>query len=619
MIGEGTWGLHPRPQFKREHYFSLNGEWKLNGNAIVVPFPPESDLSGYESEIPDTLRYEKTFYIPDSFMLDRIILHFEAVDQAAEVMVNGVLAGMHEGGYLPFSFDITEYVRRDGENCLEVLAKDELSLDYPYGKQSKNPKGMWYTPVSGIWQTVWLENVPDIYIERLVIKPELDRINLKVICNKQVDSCSVRIKPHVNGEGDYNKVRDKVADIIEVELQDGKGEIIIPNPVNWTPDNPYLYDMTITVCEDTVESYFALRTIEIKDVNGVNRVCLNDKPIFLHGVLDQGYFKDGIFLPADENEYEKDILAMKELGFNLLRKHIKIEPEYFYYACDKLGMLVMQDMVNNGSYSFVRDTLLPTIGIKRNDRRLNKSERGRQIFKEHTKGTIEHLYNHPSIIAYTIFNEGWGQFNSDEMYDYVKELDDTRLVDSTSGWFAQTKNDFDSEHIYFRLKKLKVKDRPLFVTECGGYKFLDKEHFFGKKEYGYGTCKDKTDLTNRIKTMYEKMIIPYIKDGVCGCIYTQLSDVEGEINGLYTYDRVVCKVDKEQMIDVADRIGKEISATGCNQQEAVIRCSICTGEQVAGFKDAATGKFKEVMLIKDEKDLERFMKMYGVESVKREY
>ena len=312
-------------------------------------------------------------------------------------------------------------------------------------------------------------------------------------------------------------------------------------------------------------------------------------------------------------------LLMKELGFNLLRKHIKIEPEYFYYACDKLGMLVMQDMVNNGSYSFVRDTLLPTIGIKRNDRRLNKSERGRQIFKEHTKGTIEHLYNHPSIIAYTIFNEGWGQFNSDEMYDYVKELDNTRLVDSTSGWFAQTKNDFDSEHIYFRLKKLKVKDRPLFVTECGGYKFLDKEHFFGKKEYGYGTCNDKTDLTNRIKTMYEKMIIPYIKDGVCGCIYTQLSDVEGEINGLYTYDRVVCKVDKEQMIDVADRIGKQISATGCNQQEAVIRCSICTGEQVAGFKDAATGKFKEVMLIKDEKDLERFMKMYGVESVKREY
>ena len=315
MIGEGTWGLHPRPQLKREHYFNLNGEWKLNGNAIAVPFPPESDLSGYESEIPDTLRYEKTFYIPDSFEFDRIILHFGAVDQVAEVMVNGVLAGKHEGGYLPFSFDITEYVRRDGENRLEVLARDELSLDYPYGKQSKNPKGMWYTPVSGIWQTVWLENVPDIYIERLVIKPELDRINLKVVCNKQVDSCSVRIKPHDNGDGDYNKVRDrlldngnvdygkvqdKLSDIIEVELQDGKGEIVIPNPVNWTPDNPYLYDMVITACEDTVESYFALRTIEIKNVNGVNRVCLNNKPIFLHGVLDQGYFKDGIFLPADE-------------------------------------------------------------------------------------------------------------------------------------------------------------------------------------------------------------------------------------------------------------------------------------------------------------------------------
>lgn len=239
----------------------------------------------------------------------------------------------------------------------------------------------------------------------------------------------------------------------------------------------------------------------------------------------------------------------------MLRKHIKIEPDYFYYACDKLGMLVMQDMVNSGDYSFLRDTALPTIGLKRmKDVHLSKDNRRRQIFEEQTRLTIEHLYNHPCVIAYTIFNEGWGQFDSDEMYDYVKTLDKTHLVDSTSGWFAQAKNDFDSEHIYFRLKKLKVKKRPLFISECGGYKLMDKEHFFGNKEYGYGTCKDSEDLTNRIVQMYEKMILPSIKNGVCGCVYTQVSDVEDEINGLYTYDREVCKVEKEKLLEIARKM-----------------------------------------------------------------
>lgn len=245
----------------------------------------------------------------------------------------------------------------------------------------------------------------------------------------------------------------------------------------------------------------------------------------------------------------------------MLRKHIKIEPDYFYYACDKLGMLVMQDMVNSGEYSFLRDTALPTIGLKqKKDIHLSTTNRRRQIFEEQTKLTIEHLYNHPCVIAYTIFNEGWGQFDSDEMYDYVKALDNTRLVDSTSGWFAQTKNDFDSEHIYFRLKQLKAQKRPLFISECGGYKLMNREHFFGNKEYGYGTCKDSADLTNRIVQMYEKMILPSIKDGVCGCVYTQVSDVEDEINGLYTYDRAVCKVEKEKLLEIAKNIQTSLNS-----------------------------------------------------------
>lgn len=557
------WTKYPRPQMKRDNYTMLNDGWKLNGSAIRVPFPPESELSEYKGELSGMLSYEKRFCVPESYENGRILLHFGAVDQKARVRLNGIELGENEGGYLPFSFDITEQVIRDGENYLEVLAKDTLSLNYPYGKQSKNPQGMWYTPVSGIWQSVWMENVPEVYIKGLIIEPELDKVKLKLECSEPLQVLA--------GKGELSDGGAAGQGFrIEIELPDGsvqtekfagtEGMIHINEPMNWTPDNPYLYDMKITVGEDTVQSYFALRTVAIKEIDGIRRVCLNDKPIFFHGVLDQGYFPQGIFLPENEDGYEKDILAMKELGYNMLRKHIKIEPECFYYACDKLGMLVMQDMVNSGEYSFIRDTALPTVGLKRTvEKKFAKDAPRRRIFEEQMRRTIEHLYNHPCIVAYTIFNEGWGQFNSDEMYDLVKELDNTRLIDSTSGWFAQKKNDFHSEHIYFRLKKLRVKKRPLFVTECGGYKLFVKEHFQGKEEYGYGSCADSDDLTARIREMYEKMILPAIKDGACGCIYTQLSDVEGEINGLYTYDRAVCKVNKGVMREIADKLYGELS------------------------------------------------------------
>ncbi len=546
-----AWTSHPRPQFKREHYYILHQNWTLNNKPIMMPFPPQAPLSEYQGEIADTLTYQCTFVIPASFRKKRILLHFGAVDQIAKVYVNDILVGEHEGGYIPFSFDITTAVQREKENVLTIITTDELCLDYPYGKQTKNPSGMWYTPVSGIWQNVWIENVPDIYITGIKMDISLEDVAISLTYNatdKPLDIFDVTVTLP-NSETETHT------------FADGNGFFTIENPVHWTPENPQLYPITITAGEDCIESYFALRTVGIETIQGVNRVCLNHKPIFLHGVLDQGYFHDGLFLPKDESGYDQDIQHMKNLGYNLLRKHIKIEPDYFYYACDKLGMLVIQDMVNSGEYSFLRDTVLPTIGFKKKkDVRLTADNRRRQIFEEQTKQTISHLYNHPCVIAYTIFNEGWGQFNSDEMYEYVKALDNTRLIDSTSGWFAQSKSDFDSEHIYFRLKKLKPKQRPLFLSECGGYKLLIREHFFGAKEYGYGTCKDSVDLTNRIVEMYEKMVIPAIQDGVCGCIYTQLSDVEGEINGLYTYDRSVCKVEQENMLKVAELIHQAIHA-----------------------------------------------------------
>ena len=339
-------------------------------------------------------------------------------------------------------------------------------------------------------------------------------------------------------------------DLTQIPLEDGT----FYKPLLWTPEQPHLYSMRIWTKTDEVEIYFALRTISIEEKEGKQRVCLNGKPIFLHGVLDQGYYSDGIYLPAKPQEYEKDILRMKELGINLLRKHIKVEPDYFYYACDRLGMLVIQDMVNNGSYSFLLDTALPTIGIKkRKDTKGGIQGKRKEFFIRHSKETIAHLYNHPSIVAYTIFNEGWGQFHSDTLYDMVKEWDATRLVDSTSGWFAQKKNDFDSEHIYFRVIPLSPKKRPFFVSECGGYTMAVKGHMYSRyASYGYGTCENEEALTTQIVYMYENMILPFIKDGVCGCIYTQLSDVEDEINGLYTYDRKVCKVNKDKMRKLAD-------------------------------------------------------------------
>lgn len=523
------WQTHPRPQLKRKAYRLLNGSWKLNQQPVLVPYPPQSALSAYSPDVTEQLTYEYTFLYPEDFTQTRTLLHFGAVDQIAEVWLNDKHLGRHEGGYLPFTFDITDSVRKEEENHLRVEVTDSLDPTYPYGKQSKKPGSMWYTPVSGIWQSVWLENVPELYIKSIKLDVDLRGVDITV------EGISDGFTAETDGQSYH--------------FDGNSGRIEIQNPILWTPDNPHLYPLTISAGEDTVKSYFALRTVAIEKKSGVNRILLNGQPIFLHGVLDQGYFPDGIFLPAEPEEYDRDILRMKELGMNLLRKHVKIEPEYFYCACDRLGILLMQDMVNSGSYHFIRDSVLPTLGFRSRPDTLGPSlDKRKEFFRRHMLDTLRHLHNHPSVIAYTLFNEGWGQFQSDSLYELAKSTDPSRLIDSTSGWFAQNNSDFDSEHIYFRLKKLSYREQPLLVSECGGYTLPVPGHLYSdKRQYGYGTCENSKELTDKILEMYQKMIFPAIQDGCCGCIYTQLSDVEEEINGLYTYDRQVCKVDKERL------------------------------------------------------------------------
>ena len=543
------WTVYPRPQMKRDSYLNLNGEWEFSCNygykgTIRVPFCPESLLSGVKQHFPEgaQLCYRRSFKLPQGFRKGRVLLHIGAADQKAQVFVNKKKVCDHEGGYESFSCDITEALQE--ENELVITCQDNLKDQaYPYGKQVLPEKrgGMWYTPVSGIWQTVWLESVPEHYVEKLNIENR---------------GCSVTIslQPAMSG-------KVTVAGLGEYALENGSVTITPENPKLWSPEDPYLYEFTLEAGEDKIESYFAIRSLEVKKIGKYPRLCLNGKPYFFHGLLDQGYWPDGLFTPAKPECYAEDILAMKKLGFNTLRKHIKVEPEEFYYQCDRLGMIVWQDMVNNSDYNFLRDTVLPTVGIQRmDDRKLHKDAHSREMFKKSAEAAVNQLKNHPCICYWTIFNEAWGQFDSDSVYDWFKTLDDTRFIDSTSGWFRRNSSDVDSRHVYFRKVKLEGDGvRPLVLSEFGGKTYKAEGHLFNpEKSYGYGGCESLDALNEAVKKLYLDEIVPCTEKGLCAAIYTQVSDVEDEINGLLTYDRKLEKLRPEILLPIARALQKAV-------------------------------------------------------------
>ena len=544
------WTVYPRPQMKRDSYLNLNGYWDFAvselefvppeyDKTIRVPFCPESMLSGLETHYPEGayLYYRRKLALPEGFNRGRVLLHIGAADQMADVSVNGRQICHHEGGYDAFCCDITDALT--DENEIVIRCRDNLDdHSYPYGKQVKNRGGMWYTPVSGIWQTVWVESVPETYIRSLHIENRGYSVT--------IDTGDENLSGQVT-----------VKDLGTYELTGGKVTVTPENPHLWSPEDPYLYEFTLEAGEDRVESYFAVRSLEIKTVGKYPRLCLNGKPYYFHALLDQGYWPEGLLTAPAPESYADDILAMKKLGFNTLRKHIKVEPEEFYYQCDKLGMIVWQDMVNNGDYNYHRDTIAPTVGLQTlPDKHMHRDQLCRSRFFMTMIKTVMQLRSHPCICYWTIFNEGWGQFDSDYVYEEFKKLDDTRFVNSTSGWFRQKKSDVDSRHMYFYPGKMNLKSsgkRPMVLSEFGGKAYGAEGHVFNPdKVYGYGsTCKSLKELDIAVSSLYMNEVLPCVKNGLCASVYTQVSDVEDEINGLLTYDRKVEKLTPEIMDPIA--------------------------------------------------------------------
>lgn len=547
---------YPRPQFKRDSYLTLNGEWDyaINNSSekplnydgkILVPYSPETELSTVNKTLHggEFLHYRRVFTLSKDFLKDRVLINFGACDQVCKAYINGSFVGEHKGGYNAFSFDITNLIVK-GENEIYLLVTDDCNSDvYGRGKQRYNNGGIWYKPTSGLWQSVWLESVYDNYIKSLRLLPNYDdkTLNVKVVTSNDED-CTIVLE---NEETTF-KYKVKSNESIDIDVSSFK---------EWSPDNPELYPITLTSKKDKVESYFGLRKFSKEFIDGKWYFTLNNKKFFYNGLLDQGYF-EGSYTPKTNFDLYNEIKSVKDLGFNMLRKHIKVEPMLWYYYCDILGVTVWQDMLNGGKqYSPIRLALFPFIKVDLNDENFKvfgrENEESRKQYYYEATEMMDNLYNVVSLALYSPFNEGWGQFDSVKVTEYLRSIDPSRLYDHASGWIDKDAGDVNSKHIYFRKAKPKNDNkRVLALTEFGGYSYPLENHTFTSKKFGYKLFKEGNSFTKAYENLYRNEVFPLIEnEGLSATVYTQLTDVEEEINGLFTFDRVL-KIDKDVLIKI---------------------------------------------------------------------
>ena len=547
---------YPRPQLARADWMNLNGPWDYAITAgtrqpaayegsILVPFSPEAELSGVGRSLKsgECLWYHRQVLIPAQFGGKRLLLHFGAVDQTATVWVNDRQAGSHVGGYLPFTLDITDLIENGAADIVVRVTDDTEKSGLTRGKQRSKRGGIWYTPQSGIWQTVWMEAVPESYVKNLLITPDFDSAAVEIAAEIVGNELAYA---QFNGQSYLLPAR-----------------IPVPDFEPWCPENPKLYGFTVTCGEDLVQSYFAMRKFSVeKDEKGVPRLFLNNRPYFHNGLLDQGYWPDGLYTAPTDEAMIYDISTAKAMGFNMLRKHIKVEPLRWYYHCDRYGMLVWQDMpCGGGKYNplIVSAPLVTNIHLRDTAYWLfgRSDSKARAQFKAELGAMVNHLVNCPCIAMWVPFNEGWGQFDAAKMYDFVRSIDPTRTIDHASGWHDQGVGQVVSRHVYFRKYAFKAdkKGRAVLLSEFGGYNHHVSGHCFNNKNFGYKNFETPSQLEIAIEDLYQRQIGPAKMEGLAAAVYTQLSDVEDELNGLMTYDRKVVKIAPESMrkaIDVGE-------------------------------------------------------------------
>lgn len=552
---------YPRPQMKRSQWKNLNGQWKYaivpaletmprqwDGN-ILVPFGIESALSGVKKRVgPDNrLWYRHSFSVPGDWKGEEIKLHFGAVDWRAQVWVNGHKVGGHDGGYTSFSFDITGALNEEGEQQLTVAVWDPTDDGFqPRGKQVRDPRGIWYTPTTGIWQTVWLEPVPKSSIADLKMTPDIDNGQLKL--NVETDG---------TGNGDEYTLRATAFDgDTEAGRVEGKPGYELQLPVQdmklWSPDHPFLYDLKVALYRngqkvDEVDSYFGMREIRLgQGEDGYTRLFLNDEPLFHFGLLDQGFWPDGIYTAPTDAALKYDIKVTRDLGYNMIRKHVKVEPNRWYYWADKMGILVWQDMPNGDRH------------IGPNDEDINRVAQSAYDYKHELKEMIDEFYNHPSIVTWVPFNEGWGQFQTEQVAQMVSRLDPSRLVDAPSGWADRGVGDMYDIHSYPGPDMPETEDdRAAILGEFGGEALVVKDHLwiqdFSKAPSHYETSQSADELHKTYKNLLTELMKLKAK-GLAGAVYTQTTDVESEVNGIMTYDRARIKFDEEQLRQLHQRL-----------------------------------------------------------------